>query len=258
MKHPYKTCAAAFVSLLLVCAVRAADAPSQDQLAEGQRLVQQLRQAVPKTDYSSEIRGTLTISHNGKRQVPVTFKSIAHRGAVENTYESKPSGDIPGERLIIRRAPGGNNEYFYARAASVDAPIPQPQPISQQQLYVPFAQSDFWLADLGIEFIFWPEQARLKGELRLGRDCYVLESINPNNPQIARIKSWIDKESVSEGYAGILVADGYDASGKQVKEFSVHGSGFKKIKGQWVLEKMNMDNSKTGSHTVLKFDLPKE
>jgi len=109
-----------------------------------------------------------------------------------------------------------------------------------------------------LEFIFWPQQARLRGQLRLGRDCYLLESFNPNAPQIIRIKSYIDKESVEKGAPGILVAEGYDASKKLVKEFSLHGSSFKKVNGVLQVEKLDMHNAKTGSQTILKYDLPKE
>lgn len=240
-----------YVSIMgLVAGAVAAERPSADQLAEGQRLVQQLRAARPQGD--SEIRGTLIISRDNKRRVPVVCKIMAGAGNWKTIYESQATDGIPAETLVITRTPAGI-QYAYAKAPAVGAPVPEPKPIAAGQAYVPFAQSDFWLTDLGTEFIFWPEQARLKGELRLGRDCYLLESINPAAPQIVRIKAYIDKET-----NGILIAEGFDARNKLVKKFSIHGSGFKKVKGQWLLEKMDMQNDKTGSQTVLKFDLPKE
>jgi hypothetical protein len=190
--------------------------------------------------------------------VPIVCRTIVQGDRWQTIYESKGSEGIPAERLVITRTHGGRNQYAYARAASVGAPAPEPKPISTEQAYVPFAQSDFWLTDLGLEFIFWPQQARLKGELRLGRDCYVLQSENPNAPQVIRIKSFIDKESVAQGTAGILVAEGFDARNKLVKEFSLHGSSFKKVNGHLVLERMDIHNAKTHSQTVLKFDLPRE
>ncbi len=246
MKRLYTICAALFISIR--CGY--ADEPSADQIAEGQRLVRELRSVRPEAN--SEIRGTLIISHDGKKHVPVVCKIVVQESAWQTIYESKASDGIPAERLVITRTANGD-KYAYARAPSVDAPCPEPQPIATAQAYIPFAQSDFWLTDLGTEFIFWPQQARLKGELRLGRDCYLLESINPDAPQIVRIKAFIDKES-----NGILVAEGYDAKNKLIKEFSIHGSSFKKVNGMWRLEKMDMHNAKTGSSTVLKFDLPKE
>lgn len=238
------------ILLSVACFASAAEKPSQEQLADGQQLVQQLRATRPQGD--SEIHGTLIISRDNKMRVPVVCNIVADGNNWKTVYESKPTGGVPAERLVITRSPSGV-QYAYAKAPAVGAPIPEPKPISADQAYIPFAHSDFWLTDLGTEFIYWPEQARLKGELRLGRDCYLLESVNPAAPQIVRIKAYIDKET-----NGILVAEGYDAHNKLVKKFSIHGSGFKKVKGQWLLEKMDMQNDKTGSQTVLKFDLPKE
>lgn len=248
---------ATIVCLVCCLALRAAEAPSPDQLAEGQQLAQQLRQTHPP-EGESEVHGTLIISHDGKRHVPVVCRTIVHGGVWQTIYESQSGDGIPAERLVITRNAGGRNQYAYARAASVGAPAPEPRPIATEQAYVPFAQSDFWLTDLGLEFIFWPQQVRLKGELRLGRDCFVLRSENRTAPQIVRIKSYIDKESVSQGTPGILVAEGFDERNKLVKEFSLHGSSFKKVNGQLKLERMEIRNAKTRSQTVLKFDLPKE
>ena len=206
-----------------------------------------------RPEHDSEIRGVLNISRDGKKHIPVVCRIVVRGNTWQTIYESKATAGVPAELLIITRTAGAVPQYAYARAATVGSPIPQPRPIATQQAYVPFAQSDFWLTDLGTEFIFWPEQARLKGELRLGRDCYILESINPNAGEIVRIKAFVDKES-----NGILLAEGYDVRNKLVKEFSLHGSSFKKVNGQWRLEKMDMHNAKTGSQTVLKFDLPKE
>lgn len=237
---------------LLCLITTAAEKPSADEIAEGQKLAQQLRQTRP-AEGESEVRGTLIISHDGKKHVPVVCKIVVRGDVWQTIYESKATDGIPAERLIITRIAGGKNQYAYARAPSVGAPVPEPKPIPTQQAYIPFAQSDFWLTDLGTEFIFWPQQARLPGQLRLGRDCYLLESENPNAPEIVRIKAFIDKET-----NGILVAEGYDAKNKPVKDFSLHGSSFKKVNGRWVLERMDMHNAKTRSQTVLKFDLPKE
>jgi hypothetical protein len=235
----------------------AAPPPSSDELAEGNRLAQQLRAVRPETN--AEVRGTLIIkSHEGRKRVPVVCKIVVHGDTWQTIYEAAASAGIPGEKLVITRTASGSNQYSYGRAPSVSAHVPQPQPVPTSNAYVPFAQSDFWLTDLGTEFIFWPIQARRKGELRLGRDCYLLESVNPNAPEIVRIKSFIDKESVQANQPGILVAEGYDRDNKEVKDFSLHGSSFKKVNGQWRLEKMTMDNRKTGSQTILQFDLPKD
>jgi YD repeat-containing protein len=115
---------------------------------------------------------------------------------------------------------------------------------------VPFAGSDFWVADLGLEFLHWPTQRVLRREMRHGQPCAVLESLNPRPAPTgyARVVSWVDTDN-----GGILHADAYDARGQLMKEFDP--SGLKKVNGQRKLEEMEMRNRKTGSHTWIKFDL---
>jgi len=125
--------------------------------------------------------------------------------------------------------------------------------VTGQEIFTPFAGSDFWIADLGLEFFHWPEQKILKEyEMRRGRSCHVLESINPNpSPNgYSRVVSWIDNETL-----GIVQAEAYDAKGKLLKEF--YPKDFKKVKGQWELGEVEMINDQTGSRTWIKFDLKK-
>jgi hypothetical protein len=118
---------------------------------------------------------------------------------------------------------------------------------------IPFAGSDFWVCDLGLEFFHWSVQKILKPyEMRRGRSCKVLESNNPNpSPNgYSRVVSWIDNETL-----GIVQAEAYDAKGKLLKEF--YPKDFKKVNGQWGLGEMEMINDQTGSRTWIKFDLKK-
>ncbi len=118
--------------------------------------------------------------------------------------------------------------------------------------FIPFANSDFWLCDLGLEFFHWPQQKVLKKEIKRSRGCTVLESTNPNPATngYSRVVSWIDGES-----GGIVQAEAYDFNGKLLKEFTP--KSFKKVNGQWQVGTMQMDNVQTGSRTRLEFDLKK-
>ena len=117
---------------------------------------------------------------------------------------------------------------------------------------IPFAGSDFWECDLGLEFFHWPTQKVLPktSNLKRGREYTLLESINPNPATngYSRVRSWIDKET-----GGILAAEAYDAQGKLLKEFEP--KSFKKVNGQWELQEMEIRNVQTGSRTRLEFDL---
>lgn len=126
--------------------------------------------------------------------------------------------------------------------------------VSGSALMTPFAGSDFCIADLGLEFLHWPDQKVLPHttELKRGRAYTLLQSTNPNPGAngYSRVLSWIDKET-----DGILEAKAYDAQGNLLKEF--YPKDFKKVDGQWEVQSMEMDNDQTGSRSVIKFDLKK-
>ena len=117
----------------------------------------------------------------------------------------------------------------------------------------PFANSDFWLGDLGLEFLRWPGQKILRGETMRGVLCKVLESTNPNPPTngYSRVVTWIDNESL-----GIVQAKAYDAKGNLLKDF--YPNDVKKVNGQWQVGSMEIYNVQTRSRTTLKFDLKKQ
>ena len=77
----------------------------------------------------------------------------------------------------------------------------------------------------------------------------------------APVTSWkaaIRREAGSRGSnliltrraAGSLIADGYDAGGQPVKEFSLHGSSFKKVNGHWRLERWRFETMKNLAYGI--------
>ena len=102
------------------------------------------------------------------------------------------------------------------------------------------AGSDFWVGDLGLEFLHWPAQKVLHGDTARGRLCKVLESTNPNPSTngYSRVLSWIDNETL-----GIVKAEAYDANGKLLKEFLP--KDIKKVNGQWQVGSMKINNVQT-------------
>ena len=238
----------AIVLALGAGAASAAPAPAGDPVG-GQSLAQRLRSAMPEE--ASEIRGTLIIGP-GKhaRQVPVVCRVILHDGTWETDYDTAATACSGAERLMIIHRPNAPNEYLYAKAAAPDAALPPPAPLAPADADIPLAGSDFSLADLGLEFLHWPDQREFPDETRLDRACYVLESRNPQGSGITRVRSYFDKES-----GGLLIAEAFDAGGQAAKKFSLHGSSFKKVNGHYRLEKMEISNRKTRSQTELKFDI---
>jgi hypothetical protein len=227
-----------------------ADVPASDDLAAGQALADQIRNALPEE--GSHIQGTLFIRAGGQtKSVPVTCRVVLHDAAWETDYDTTATANSGAERLMIIHRTNAPNEYLYARAPAPSSPLPKPGLISPADAAAtPLAGSDFSAADLGLDFLHWPQQRRLKGEMRLGQPCYVLESRDPGAKTIVRVKSYIDKESNAP-----LVAEAYDAADHKVKEFSLHGSSFKKVNGHWRLENMEIRDVKNHSQTELKFDI---
>jgi hypothetical protein len=234
-----------------------AQTKSQDQITlEGQRIAAELRSSVPTEE--SSIRGVLEIrskKHKVSENVPVIFSVVLKDDHWDAIYETGQTATRGSERLIVRRFEDRPNQYFYAKAPQPTAALPELQEIQPQNADIALAGSDFWLTDLGLDFLHWPQQRRVKGEMRLGQWCHVLESVSPNRPNTNKIISWIDQDSADAGIAGILIAEAYEPNGKQIKKFSLGGSSFKKIKGQWQLEKMEIQNYRTASTTTLRFDL---
>jgi hypothetical protein len=237
------------VLLLLACTVSgAADSRTQPNVApildpkkEGLELAVRLRSAAPAEN--SEFSGTLVVTEREGRQ---TFIPIVSRIRVTPTnwfalYRTAPTNGAAAETLVITHGPGTSNIYAWTKGTSVGALVPLTQP---------FAGSDFWLLDLGLEFFHWPQQRAIRAEMSRGRPCRVLESVNPVpvSGGYARVLSWIDNET-----GGILQAEAYDRQGRLLKKFKL--GKIQKVQDQWQVRDMSIRNDQTRRQTELQFDL---
>lgn len=207
---------------------------------EGQKLVQDILQGTPTENIKQT--GTLKIKDSkGTTNTPVTFDTALNTGYWTVTYSAVPTNSLAIDLVIIHK--GSANKYLYQEMDST-------RELNQTQIWAPFANSDFWIADLGLEFFHWPQQKVLKHESRRTRACTVLESTNPNPAPGAysRVVTWIDNESHA-----IIYAEAYDVNNKLLKEFNP--KKIKKVNGQWELEEMDIRNVQTRSRTWITFDL---
>jgi hypothetical protein len=273
----FRPATGALAVLVLFLAVGAAAQTNtlSDAEIQGRQLAQQLCEGRPTENSLSS--GFLKIrSNNGNRvSLPVHFKvavtTTNWRNFCEVTLSKRFKGndtnswDEEGDTIRITHSSENPNFYesshFFAHIsqdewATYGGPIFSSYwlPLADDKLMTPFAGSDFWLCDLGLEFFHWPEQKVLPKttNLKRGRDYTLLESTNPNPATngYSRVLSWIDKET-----GGILAAEAYDFNGRLLKEFAP--KSFKKVSGQWELQEMEIDNVQTGSRTRLEFDLKK-
>ncbi|HEY4984542.1 MAG TPA: outer membrane lipoprotein-sorting protein [Verrucomicrobiae bacterium] len=243
----------AAILFFAVGATAAATNDLSDAEIQGRQLAQQLLEQGPGTNFVQN--GVLNIrAGKGKHsEIPVRFQTTVNGTGWQTIYETTSQSNRV--RLIVIHKTGRPNEYFLREGLEVldKGEDGKSTTLVDSKLMTPFAGSDFWVADLGLEFFHWPQQKLLKKEVKRSRGCTVLESTNPNPSTngYARVVSWIDNES-----SGIVQAEAYDFKNKRLKEFAP--KSFKKVNGQWELQEMEIRNVQTGSRTRLEFDLKKE
>jgi len=218
-----------------------------DAEIQGRQLAQQLCEARPAKNFANT--GILQIRdmEGNRTNIRVKFDTFVTSNSWSSRFNAVLTNTFEIEFQIYHKS---NSPSIYVNNAQNS--IPQ-TPFSDSKKYFSFANSDFWLCDLGLEFFHWPAQKILPKPTNLvrGRDYTLLESTNPSTNGYSLVLSWIDKET-----GGILQAEAYDANGKLLKEFQP--KSFKKVNGQWELQEMEIRNVQTGSRTRLEFDLNKQ
>jgi hypothetical protein len=217
-----------------------------EQLEQGRVLQADLLAQRPAS--RSEVTGFFKIRDaTGKRlSLPVRFiVEPLSDTSWRSTYEAILAAARTVERLSVTHIEAQPSSYVLHREGA--------EPLTLQSaaaMWSAFAGSDFFSADLGLEFLRWPDPRLLRKELRKSRSCRVLESRNPapNQGGYARVISWIDADT-----GGVLCAEAFDASGKLAKEFSVRS--FKRVEGRWQLKEMEIRDLIRDSRTTMEFDL---
>jgi len=218
---------------------RGAVVPETRDAAAGQQLAQKLQALAPSEP--AAFRGVFELERprQDDRLVPVTTQvELTNDGWIVTYRAQVASGD---ETLTILHHAGRPSTYTHS--------VPGRNPISVvgDRATNSFAGSDFALLDLGLEFFHWPIQVVVTREMKKGRGCQVLESRPANTNLYSRVVSWIDEET-----SGLLMAEAYDANGRQLKQFEVRH--FKKVAGQWQVEEMELRNRQTRGSTRLRFE----
>jgi len=250
----------AFVCAANLCFAQEGSAPSTPGKvgairtdAEANELVRDILAQTPEKQTS--LSGVLKIRDaEGKRsEVPLRYTIIPEEGGWRGVYETGSTPWRGAERLIILHRDHQPNEYIYSPAGGPGDVPKEPMRLTGEQAAISLAGSDFWLSDLGMEFLHWPEQRLVRDakiKMRQSRPCKVIESASPNPSatKYALVRSWLDAESGAPIYA-----EGFDQDGQGIKIFSIHG--FTKANGRWQPKELEMLNEKTDSKTRLEFSL---
>lgn len=234
-----------FAAILIVAFSVAAQTTNDlsDAEIKGQQLAQLILQQRPVDNVTNF--GVLQIRNANGESTQTHFRfTIVAKGLDSSGWSAFYQTDLTNsDALSIVHPPDlGPNAYYFK--------IGSAEKLKVDDIMVPFAKSDFWIADLGLEFFHWPAQKILKHESRKTRECTVLESTNPYpfTGSYSRVVSWIDDASLAPVHA-----EAYDANDKLLKIFDP--KKVKKVNGQWQLEDMEIQNVQTGSRTWIKFDL---
>lgn len=214
----------------------------------GQQLAQQMRQT--QLFRSEPIRGSLqTKSRRGDR--------------ISQTILFRPNvnGNPNHSEFIVSRL-DGNHLWFTILRSRQQTPLyflsngdsQLGKPLLPQERMSSFAGSEFWPADLGLEFFYWPHQKILSNvriKMRKGVACRVLESRKQTAVDFGYclVRSWISRE-----HFGLVYAEAYNSAGKRIKTFEV--SDVQKIDGQWKVSELRIRDEVAKSTTKLIFHQP--
>jgi hypothetical protein len=221
-----------------------------DAEIQGRHLAQQILEEQPVTNLVQT--GVLRIRGSNRVDVPIQFQTTIKPVNWCARYETVSSNRVL--LIVIHETEKPNHYALFEGLPKLGEAVDQiGTDLPNSKTMIPFAGSDFWIADLGLEFFHWPEQKILRHDMKRGRSCEVLESTNPNPSTngYSRVVSWIDNETL-----GIVHAEAYDSKNKLLKEFDP--KSFKKVNGQWELQEMEIRNDQTGSRTRLEFDVKKK
>jgi hypothetical protein len=226
-----------------------------EAVKEARALVSDMLAQMPDQNVTNTGRVTIRDAAGKEREIPVRFEVTFTPTGWASVYEILPSAGGPGGmKLSVIHSGEQPNRYELFDPAAGGATNAAAKELAQDQIMVPFAGSDFWIADLGLEFLHWPKQRLLRKEMRHSKSCSVLESINPAPVPggYSRVVSWL----MIERPHGIIHADAYDARGERFKQFDP--KSLEKIQGEYQLEEMEIRNRRSGSQTVIKFNLAGE
>jgi hypothetical protein len=256
---------AAMIFLIAVGATAETTNDSSEAEIQGRALAEKILAQQPTVNFTNKAFLEIRDNNSSHTNFVVNYKGIVLSNSWQSIYEIGPINLLPHNsrlsqlKLFINHIENQTNSYkfevgvFEINNSTRNTIISTSGTLSGQDLLTPFAFSDFWICDLGLEFFHWPEQKVLKHDMKRGRACEVLESTNPNPSTngYSRVVSWIDNETL-----GIVHAEAYDFKNKLLKEFDP--KSFKKVNGQWELQEMEIRNDQTGSRSRLEFDVKKE
>jgi hypothetical protein len=126
---------------------------------------------------------------DGRRsEISLTYTIVPEERGWLGIYEARSTPWRGAERLVIVHRDHQPNEYIHSPAGGPGEAPKQAVTLRGDRAAIPFAGSDYWLSDLGMEFLHWPEQRLVRDakiKMRLSRPCKVIEASIPTPPPAA-------------------------------------------------------------------------
>jgi hypothetical protein len=179
-------------------------------LERGKQLAAMLRSAQPNQSVTNNATLTVRDADARRQSTPITIETQVVPAGWLVRYRSTKAG-YPTALAVYHDA-GTPPRYEWTAGGKTTA-------LEGAEIWRPFLDSDFWLFDLSMEFLHWPQQRLVKQELSNGRLCDILESTNPTTNGYATVRSSVDVEQKA-----ILSAEAFDSRKVRIKYFSIQGS----------------------------------
>lgn len=227
-----------------------------DAERKGQILAARILSATPSQPLTTTGLLTIRDTQHHRTLIPVTFEIHPGESNWSSVYNAHLTNGSTATQIVLTVVHSAQQPEVYRLESNPAGAVAESRTLMGNAAMIPFAGSDFWLSDLGLEFLHWPKQRLLGRDVKHSQSCYVLESINPNpaSNALSRVVSWLDIDTVeNSGQAAIVHAEAYDAKNNLLKEFDP--KEFEKVNGHWQLKEMEIDNRQTDSRTRIDFDL---
>ena len=224
-----------------------------DPVAAGRELVARLLSQRPAASTTNQAVLRVRGKGRNKFEVPVCIETQAGKTSWSKTYRTQGTNKDHAAEFTVKHTENGPNEYRVMVFSRTPGATSEIEILKGQQAFIPFAGSDYWLADLGMEFLHWPTQRLLRKEIRRTQSCDILESVLPPGQTNAyvRVESCFDIDT-----GGPVLITAYNAAGKKVKVF--RPTVFRRVRGKLEPAVIIMEDRRTGSETELDLQPEKQ
>ena len=222
-----------------------------DPIREGQSLAAELRGL--QIGIPGDISAILKIRKRGGERVErhVQKQSIQTEKGWNDLFSVTTEDQSTKQWVLIRHRNGESPNYQLANSESLPMTTEDYQSLGKDEAMSPVGGSDFWVADLGLDFLHWPDQRIVPSNItmRKGVACKVLESARPTQSENGyyKVRSWISTE-----YGGVVYAEAFDINNDKIKIFEVND--VEKVDGQWYLKELRIRNLRDRSTSTLEFN----